>query len=182
MLENESRLDLSHLYIIKINEHDWILSRETVLASFQTTLLSSSYYSFLFVNNLQEPAPIWSCFKNFKALLVLETDEDYVRFGIPQDRLTPILTVTSTGVALTDRQSLPLQPLPTGLTPQELTQITGFSEYNDTNTSQTCEVGQSECQLQVPRCYEKKLRLKCRFVCVFNFMKTYVGCVFNLQQ
>ena len=96
--------------------------------------------------------------KRFKALLVLETDEDYVRFGIPQDRLTPILTVTSTGVALTDRQSLPLRPLPTGLTPQELTQITGFSEYNDTNTSQTCEVGQSECQLQVPRCYEKKLR------------------------
>jgi len=82
------------------------------------------------------------------ALLVLETDEDYVRFGIPQDRLTPILTVTSTGVALTDRPSLPLRPLPTGLTPQELTQITGFSEYNDTNTSQTCEVGQSECQLQ----------------------------------
>jgi len=104
--------------------------------------------------------------KRFKALLVLETDEDYVRFGIPQDRLTPILTVTSTGVALTDRPSLPLRPLPTGLTPQELTQITGFSEYNDTNTSQTCEVGQSECQLQVPRCYEKKLRQKCGFVFV----------------
>ena len=27
------------------------------------------------------------------ALLVLETDEDYVRFGIPQDRLSPILVV-----------------------------------------------------------------------------------------
>ena len=92
--------------------------------------------------------------QNFKALLVLETDEDYVRFGIPQDRLTPILTVISTGVALMDRQSLPLRPLPTGLTLQELMQMTGFSEYNDTNTSQTCEVGQSECQLQVPRCYQ----------------------------
>jgi len=34
------------------------------------------------------------------ALLVLETDEDYVRYGIPQDRLSPILVVTASGVQL----------------------------------------------------------------------------------
>jgi hypothetical protein len=52
--------------------------------------------------------------------LVLETDEDYVRFGIPQDRLSPILTVSSTGVQLTERQNLKLGPLPTPLSSQEL--------------------------------------------------------------
>jgi len=56
----------------------------------------------------------------FQALLVLETDEDYVRFGIPQDRLSPILTVSSTGVQLTERQNLKLGPLPTPLSSQEL--------------------------------------------------------------
>lgn len=81
------------------------------------------------------------------ALLVLETDEDYVRFGIPQDRLSPILTVTSTGVQLTERQNLQLSPLPTPLSSQELEGL--VPDYNATNSSESCDVGQSECNLRV---------------------------------
>lgn len=81
------------------------------------------------------------------ALLVLETDEDYVRFGIPQDRLSPILTVSSTGVQLTERQNLKLGPLPTPLSSQELEGL--IPDYNASNSTESCEVGQSECNLRV---------------------------------
>lgn len=52
-----------------------------------------------------------------QALLVLETDADYVRFGIPQDRLSPILRVTSNGVELQSREAIQtaLPPLPVPL-------------------------------------------------------------------
>ena len=83
-----------------------------------------------------------------QALLVLETDEDYVRFGIPQDRLSPILTVTNSGVELTQRQDLQLSPLPTALSTEQLNNVA--VEYNDTNETDSCQADQSECNLQVP--------------------------------
>lgn len=46
------------------------------------------------------------------ALLVLETDEDYARFGIAQDSLSPVLVVTGTGVQLVSRSDMSLPALP----------------------------------------------------------------------
>ena len=54
------------------------------------------------------------------ALLVLETDEDYVRYDIPQDRLSPILVVTAAGVQLQARSNMKLPALPTPIADGDL--------------------------------------------------------------
>lgn len=83
------------------------------------------------------------------ALLVLETDADYVRFGIPQDRLSPILRVTSNGVELQSREAIQtaLPPLPVPLTPQELEGEDLELFWNFSNSSE-CAADQSECQME----------------------------------
>mmetsp|Transcript_66902 Transcript_66902/g.156832 ORF Transcript_66902/g.156832 Transcript_66902/m.156832 type:complete len:1018 (+) Transcript_66902:80-3133(+) len=76
------------------------------------------------------------------ALLVLETDEDYVRYGIPQDRLSPILVVTASGVQLMSRSNIHLSALPAPISDGELPRVelppneTGSNSSNDT----ACEV------------------------------------------
>ena len=71
------------------------------------------------------------------ALLVLETDADYVRFGIPQDRLSPILVVTSSGVQLLPRSDMTLSPLPLPLSPANLPSPPASNGTNGTFTNDT---------------------------------------------
>mmetsp|Transcript_2812 Transcript_2812/g.6735 ORF Transcript_2812/g.6735 Transcript_2812/m.6735 type:complete len:1021 (+) Transcript_2812:91-3153(+) len=72
------------------------------------------------------------------ALLVLETDEDYVRFDIPQDRLSPILVVTASGVQLMSRSNMQLPALPAPIAAGDLPIVelppneTGSNSSNDT--------------------------------------------------
>jgi len=47
---------------------------------------------------------------DYTALLVLETDYDYERFGIPRTALAEILTVGPDGITVVDRNSLPRKP------------------------------------------------------------------------
>eukprot|EP00931_Biecheleriopsis_adriatica_P121248 TRINITY_DN96334_c0_g1_i1.p1 TRINITY_DN96334_c0_g1~~TRINITY_DN96334_c0_g1_i1.p1 ORF type:complete len:1047 (-),score=178.29 TRINITY_DN96334_c0_g1_i1:21-3161(-) len=70
------------------------------------------------------------------ALLVLETDADYVRFSIPQDKLSPVLVVTDEGVKLSPRKDLVLLALPdpisvesttTSETPESTTSLVNIS-------------------------------------------------------
>jgi len=77
------------------------------------------------------------------ALLVLETDEDYVRFGIPQDRLSPILVVEPGGVTMRKREDIVLSALPS---PIEVEIDFNFS--NSSNSSEQCEQG-FECNLRL---------------------------------
>ena len=79
------------------------------------------------------------------ALLVLETDEDYVRYGIPQDRLSPLLVVTDSGVQLQARSAVKLPALPTPIPAGDLpTPEPGASNRsNDT----VCESPDDSCNL-----------------------------------
>lgn len=78
--------------------------------------------------------------------MVLETDEDYVRFDIAQDRLSPILTVTSAGVELKARADLNLSPLPAGLSIEQLESL-GLEGNNQSADNESCTLDQSECNL-----------------------------------
>eukprot|EP00929_Paragymnodinium_shiwhaense_P093687 TRINITY_DN53905_c0_g2_i4.p1 TRINITY_DN53905_c0_g2~~TRINITY_DN53905_c0_g2_i4.p1 ORF type:complete len:1041 (+),score=216.71 TRINITY_DN53905_c0_g2_i4:65-3187(+) len=75
------------------------------------------------------------------AMLVLETEEDYVRFDIKRDSLRPLLVVTDSGVALRDRKdivlpALPSQTLPPSPPPAAPTPATpGDCTANSTNSS-----------------------------------------------
>ena len=118
-----------YIYII-VPQNAWFIMGKNYLSMDDFTWVTPCYpHDFLETSSHKKPQSQAVGLLPFQALLVLETDEDYVRFGIPQDRLSPILTVSSTGVQLTERQNLKLGPLPTPLSSQELEGFFGEGLY-----------------------------------------------------
>lgn len=80
------------------------------------------------------------------ALLVLETEQDYIRFGIPRANLAPILVTTDTGVELRERKDLLYPDLPSTTTTTMGTTVT----TSTSTPNMTCSSSQqlSSCQSQ----------------------------------
>ncbi|HEY0134010.1 MAG TPA: VIT domain-containing protein [Nannocystis sp.] len=62
------------------------------------------------VKQIVEMSTRYRVLSDYTALLVLETEQDYERFGIPRTALAEILTVGPDGITVVDRNTLPRKP------------------------------------------------------------------------
>ncbi|HEY0138254.1 MAG TPA: AgmX/PglI C-terminal domain-containing protein, partial [Nannocystis sp.] len=103
-------------------ERAWVGARIERLTSLRSALpASDSDTREAFRKQIIDLSTRFRVLSDFTALLVLETDGDYDRFGIARGALTDILTVDGTGVAVQTRRSPPPSNGAPTLTPSGVT-------------------------------------------------------------
>jgi len=89
-------------------ERAWVGARIERLTSLRSGLpASDSDTREAFRRQIIDLSTRFRVLSDFTALLVLETDSDYARFGIDRNALTDILTVDGSGVTLQNRRATP---------------------------------------------------------------------------
>ncbi len=102
-------------------ERAWVGARIERLTSLRSGLpASDSDTREAFRKQIIDLSTRFRVLSDFTALLVLETDGDYARFGIDRNALTDILTVDGSGVALLNRRAAPPPPVIAAPEPLEL--------------------------------------------------------------